>query len=1340
MITHLAAAEAERIAALQRSIIFDTPEEEFDEIVFLATQLCAAPMAAIAFSGETGPYFKSHIGISDALIRQATSLCEQTILEPLARDRDSLSGTLRDTRDTAEPLAASETPLRFYVGVPLLTPDGYTVGCLSVMDLMPRELTAPQRDSLQILGRQVMRLLAKRHDSGISSREPWESQHFFQSTLDALTSHIAVLDQEGTIVAVNRIWQRFSEENGGSATSCGIGSNYIDSCAQASGLWSDEASLVAEGIRAVAAGEQQMFSVEYPCHSPGTERWFVVRVTRLDWDGPTRVVVAHENITERKRAEREVVFQARLLDTVGQAVIANDMDGVVLYWNRFAERLYGWTSAEAVGCNIASLVVPESGRSNVPGVLCQMAAGEGLSNEFIVKHRDGTHFLALVTSTPIYGEDGRVIGIIGISSDTTERKQMEEALRKSDEMFRQLSDNIADVFWIASPDFQEIRYVSPGYERIWGCTCGSLYDDPHQWIEAILVEDRERVIAEFTRLRMNAYTVSVEYRIMRPDGTIRWLHDRGFQVRNAADAVIGITGIVTDITERKQAEAALRASEERFRTTLENLMEGCQIIAHDWRYLYANAGAGRHGKRPVQELLGRTMMEAFPGIEATEMFAVLQQCMTERISRRIENEFVYGDGTSAWFELAIEPVPEGVFVLSLDITERKRAEDELRWKSAFLEAQVQSSIDGILVVNSEGKKILKNQRMADLFKIPPHIRDDADDSLTLRWVTSMTRDPERFIERVAYLYAHQNEIGMDEIELKDGTILERYSSPVLSKEGVYYGRIWTFHEITKRKRAERENLRLAAIVESTDDAVISMTIDEGTITSWNQGASRLYGYTAEEVIGRPISVLIPSGKYNGESAVLEKIRRGEYVDHFETTRQRKDRTLVDVSLTISPLKDPEGRIIGASKIARDVTERKQAELALKQARDELENRVTERTTDLVMAIEDADRANRAKSEFLSRMSHELRTPLNAILGFGQILNKQELTPLQKESVQYILKGGRHLLDLINEVLDIARVEAGRMELSVEPIALEDIVPEACALVRPLATERQVRLEVDLSTLSAMHVLADRQRLKQVLINLLSNGIKYNHPGGRVDVYCYLLEGANEKIRIAVRDTGPGIPADLLPKLFTPFERLGAANSDVEGTGLGLALSQRLVTAMGGTLQVESVVGEGSRFMVELPCAPALADAHEGLRISSDEQVATVSERHTYTILSIEDNVSNVHLLEAILSSRPEITLLAAMQGSVGLDLARQHLPDLILLDLHLPDIAGWDVLTRLQQSTVTRDIPVIVISADATSSQRERLLNDGARAYLTKPLGIDQFLRTIDEILQTDDTTASDKE
>jgi signal transduction histidine kinase len=395
--------------------------------------------------------------------------------------------------------------------------------------------------------------------------------------------------------------------------------------------------------------------------------------------------------------------------------------------------------------------------------------------------------------------------------------------------------------------------------------------------------------------------------------------------------------------------------------------------------------------------------------------------------------------------------------------------------------------------------------------------------------------------------------------------------------------------------------------------------------------------------------------------------------------------------------------------------------------------VEERTASLREAQQAAEAANLSKSEFLSRMSHELRTPLNAVLGFGQLLEMGELRDDQEEAVGQILKGGRHLLDLINEVLDIARIEAGQFSLSPEPVLVEELLREAVDLVRPLAVERNIDLLSGPTGGCHVYAFADRQRIKQILLNLLSNAIKYNRMRGSVRLSCD--EARPGTVRINVIDTGPGIPDDRLAGVFTPFDRLGAESTGIEGSGIGLALSRRLAEAMGGRLDVATEVGRGSTFWVELPLVEGPVERWERLggqpaRASDNgDGTETGPIRVRSRVLHIEDNLANVKLVERILGDREDIEVIAAMHGRLGLELAHELRPALVLLDLHLPDVSGDEVLRELRDDPATASIPVVIVSADATPGQIQRLTAAGAMAYLTKPLDVRELLRLLDEVL-----------
>jgi signal transduction histidine kinase/CheY-like chemotaxis protein len=448
--------------------------------------------------------------------------------------------------------------------------------------------------------------------------------------------------------------------------------------------------------------------------------------------------------------------------------------------------------------------------------------------------------------------------------------------------------------------------------------------------------------------------------------------------------------------------------------------------------------------------------------------------------------------------------------------------------------------------------------------------------------------------------------------------------------------------------------------------------------------------------------------------------RGESVDGAEIFAKPAGATQGKwVSVTARPLREEHDEIRGGVVVIRDITAQKQAAAALELSRKE------------------AETANQAKSEFLSRMSHELRTPLNSILGFAQLLELENLGELATDNVYQILKGGYHLLDLINEILDLARIESGKLTVSSEPVRMREALKDALDLVRPQAIDKAVSISPDIALRCTHHVQADYQRLKQVFLNLLSNAIKFNRSGGSVMLSCEETE--LKRLRIEVIDTGFGIPPEGLKRLFMPFERLGTDQSDAGGTGLGLAVSKRLMEAMGGTIGVESSVGLGSRFFIEL----GMADDPAASLDQTDTAVMLIDPKISYqpkTVLYIEDNSSNLHLVERIFAHRPAAKLLSARRGHLGLDVADLHKPDWILLDLHLPDVSGEEVLRRLRANPRTAHIPVTILSADATPGQINRLVEAGARDYLTKPLDIRKFINLLERTISSGAPTPDTRE
>jgi PAS domain S-box-containing protein len=496
------------------------------------------------------------------------------------------------------------------------------------------------------------------------------------------------------------------------------------------------------------------------------------------------------------------------------------------------------------------------------------------------------------------------------------------------------------------------------------------------------------------------------------------------------------------------------------------------------------------------------------------------------------------------------------------------------------------------------------------------------------------------------------------------------------------------------------------MLDAAPDAMVGVNSD-GVIVMVNVQTEAVFGYTRENLLGQQIEILVPE-----QVKAEHPVHRTDYFREprtrpmgaaIELAGRRADGTEFPAEISLSSIQTDDGPVALAA--IRDMTERQKAEEETRGAREE------------------ADRANQAKSDFLSRVSHELRTPLNSILGFAQLLEMERLPQRQHRSVLQILEAGGHLLDLINEILEIEKIASGRMTLSLEPVHVGLVLDEAMKLVRPIADQDGVRL-INPPDEFEISVQADRQRLKQVFLNLLSNGVKFNRVGGEVRISGEVTSEGS--FRVTVTDTGHGIAPEMMGNLFTPFSRLGAERRGIEGTGLGLSLSKSLVETMAGSIEAESVLGEGSSFRIELPIAESVEVEEDEAPSAAPPSMGAVGSK---TVLYIEDNLANLQLIEGILAYRPAIVVLSAMQGSIGMELARRHQPDLILLDLHLPDMSGEEVLERLRADEATSGIPIVIVSADASAETLARLQEAGASSFITKPLNVGHFLETIDGML-----------
>jgi len=530
---------------------------------------------------------------------------------------------------------------------------------------------------------------------------------------------------------------------------------------------------------------------------------------------------------------------------------------------------------------------------------------------------------------------------------------------------------------------------------------------------------------------------------------------------------------------------------------------------------------------------------------------------------------------------------------------------------------------------------------------------------------------------------------------------------------------------TARKEIEADQKQLAqrlrdhqfytrSLFESNTDALMT-TDPSGIITDVNKQMEALTGCTRDELIGAPFKSYFTDPERAETSIKL--VLSEKKVSNFELTARARDGKETVVSYNAATFYDRDRKLQGVFAAARDVTERKRLDQVLQEKNIELE---------AARAL--AEKANLAKSEFLSSMSHELRSPLNAILGFAQLMDSESppLPPAQKENIAQILQAGWHLLTLINEILDLATVESGQVPLSVEPVSLAEVLLECRGMIEPQTQKRGIRMIFPHFDVPRF-IIVDRIRLKQVLINLLSNAIKYNVDQGTVEVKC--TESAPERIRVSIVDTGAGLNPEQRVQLFQAFNRLGQEAGGEEGTGIGLVVAKRLVELMGGVIGMESTVGVGSVFWFEFDTVAAPQIPLGGSDAAALAKAPVPRETREHTLLYVEDNPANMKLVEQIIARHPDLRLLTAVNGKSGIEIARASRPDVILMDINLPDINGFEALKILRSDPATVEIPIIAVSANAMPQDVERGLKAGFFRYITKPIKVSEFMEAMEMAL-----------
>jgi PAS domain S-box-containing protein len=979
--------------------------------------------------------------------------------------------------------------------------------------------------------------------------------------------------------------------------------------------------------------------------------------------------------------------------------------------------------------------------------------------------------LSLRCRVPAIGEDAA--GAVDVITEV----RREEALLKTGALQNAIF-NSANFSIIATDEKGVIQIFNVGAERMLGYAAAEVLNkitpadisDPREVIaraKALSLELGTGIAPGFEALVFKAsrgIEDIYELTYIRKDGSRFPAVVSVTALRDDRGAIIGYLLIGTDNTARKRAEEALLKA-GALQAAIFNSANFSSIATDEKGVIQLfNVGAERMLGYTAAEVLNRITpadisdpREVIARAKALSLelgtgIAPGFEALVFKASRGIEDiyelTYIRKDGSRFPAVVSVTALRDdrgaiiGYLLIGTDNTARKRAEEALL-KAGALQAAIFNSANfssiatdekGVIQIFNVGAERMLGYAAADVVnKITP-----ADIS-----------DPQELIARAAALSAELSTTitpgfqalvfkasrGIEDIyELtyirQDGSRFPAVVSVTALRDdqGAIIGYLLIGTDNSARKQVEAEQMKLdqrlrdqqfytRSLIESNIDAIMT-TDPAGIITDVNKQMEALTGCTRDELIGAPFKgYFTDPGR---AEAGIKQVLREKKITNYELTACAWDGKTTVVSLNATTFYDRDRKLQGVFAAARDVTERKRLDQALE-----------EQNVELKRARAAAEKANLAKSAFLSSMSHELRSPLNAILGFAQLINSDTPppTPSQTASIDQILHAGWYLLELINEILDLAQIESGKLALSLEPTSLAEVMSECQAMIEPQGQKRGIKMTFPQFEL-ACFVDADRTRLKQVLINLISNAIKYNQPNGTVVVEVDRASGTPERTRVSIKDTGAGLPPDMLRQLFQPFNRLGQERNSEEGTGIGLVMSKRLVELMGGEIGVESTVGLGSVFWFELNSAVAPQLTVDRAEPADRPQAQVEPGAPLRTLLYVEDNPANLMLVEQLVARRPDMRLLSARDGNLGIQIARTNQPEVILMDINLPGISGIEALRILREDPATAHIPVIALSANAMPRDIDRGLQAGFFRYLTKPIKVNEFMHTLDVALE----------
>jgi len=1123
-------------------------------------------------------------------------------------------------------------------------------------------------------------------------------------------------------------------------------------------VWRDQAELYRRDDRQVIESGCPKLLIEEPQTTPEGKTIILLtsKIPLRSSDGEiVGIIGTYMDITERKQAEEalrkseehlRLAAEGAKLGTYNYDFISGQSD-----WSPKLKGFYGLGPDEPLaldGSGMAMAIHPDDRSAFLSAMEAANdpnGAADGiLKLDYRIIHTDATvRWLRVHGQTEFAGRPGdrRPWRAAGVVTDITEQKLAEEIIRESRARHELALESSQMGSWVLDIvnnkrdfDVQTCRLLGIDHATFRG------YSD--EFLRVIHPDDRDAIREALARSIETNVLYESAYRVIHPDGSIRHIAVRGRIIRDSSGRPEKLIGIAWDETERKQTEDALRENELRLRVIFDTSSAGILIVDPHGLIVQANQRMAELFACSLETMIGSAYPEFVHPDQRQSGIDVLQAMVENRMDTIFtERHYLRKDGSDFWGYISGRRMvaPDGEFTGLLgiisDITDRKRAEDDLRWKTALLEAQVEATSDGILVVDTRRQWVINNQLFLDMLKVPEEIRSQKNDQALLVYMSSRTKDPEQFQKKVRFLYSHRDETSSDEIEFDDGMVLYRYSSPVIGRDGKHYGRIWTFRDVTEHRRAlealwESEQ-RQSNIIDFLPDATFAVD-RAGKVIAWNRAIEEMTGVPKADMIGKDnYAYALPfQGEHRPILVDFIFLDQKGIEDRYYFISRKGDQLIAETFIPdlngkknvflwsiASPLYNSSGFIVGAIESIRDISRYKSAEEELKEINLQLE--VT--TKHAKQMAEQAQQANAAKSEFLANMSHEIRTPMNAVIGMTNLLLYENLSSTQQEYVEIIRNGGEALLAIINNILDLSKIEGGMMELEHQPFDICRIIEESLDLVAAVAQEKGLGMAYDTDEGTPRIILGDPTKVRQILVNLLSNAVKFTERGGiAISVFSRRLEGKSYEIHFTVKDTGIGIPGEKLGRLFQPFSQVDASTTrKYGGSGLGLVISKRLVEMMGGKIWVESESGKGSAFHFTIQAESTQRAGANAAVPSSRGTYCQENLDHSLRILVAEDNTINQMVTQRMLGKLGYRADVVANGVEVLQALERQHY-DVILMDVLMPEMDGLEA-TRVIRRRWPEGPRIIAMTASALEGDREMCINSGMDSYISKPAKIEDL-------------------